>query len=118
VDPTDAQPSHVRASLNQARFRELNETSLEAALHGGVFAEFVCECTRESCDARVSLTVEEYEQVRRSPSRFVLAVGHASTVDERVVDSTARFEIVEKVGDAAKLAELLDRRSLEGDDPL
>jgi len=54
--------------------------------------------------------VTEYERVRRFPTRFVVSPAHAGVKGERVIDETASFVVVEKIGDAAVVAIRLDPR--------
>jgi len=96
----------------QALFRDLNE---EIRRVSDGFAldeplELVCECGRGECFARLSVSHQAYEAVRRFPTRFVIRVDHQST-DERVVEETNGYAVVEKVGSGAETAILLDRRN-------
>lgn len=59
-------------------FREANEKV--AAKAGELkFAHplpFLCECRDRHCFARISLTLEKYEQVRSDPRRYLTIPGH------------------------------------------
>lgn len=58
-------------------------------------ATFLCACGREGgCKSTVTILLPEYEFVRESPHRFLIAHGHAQLVDE-VVREGDGFEIVE-----------------------
>jgi hypothetical protein len=67
--------SHVQA---EDVFREANERV--AAKAGELkFAHplpFLCECRDRHCFGRISLTLEEYEQVRSDPRRYLTIPGH------------------------------------------
>lgn len=102
-----------RQARNEALIRDVNERieridkdaqSRGWAPENGYF-EFHCECGRGGgeCDARVSMTIEEYEVVRAQDDRFALAPGHETLELERVVETTARYVIVDKVDDAESL---------------
>jgi hypothetical protein len=84
---------------------------VESLSGDATFAEFLCECPRATCEAHLALTIAEYEQVRLKPTRFVVAPGHADLTVERVVDETERFQVVEKIELAAKVAQAMDPRS-------
>jgi hypothetical protein len=101
----------TRAALNESRFRELNEGIEERDAGGAVFTEFRCECPLRSCELTVPLAVEEYEEVRAVPTHFVVAPGHVVPDFEVVVRVTPRYEVVEKIGVAAKVSTQLDPRS-------
>jgi hypothetical protein len=102
-----------RQGRNESLFREVNERIAEVnqTFQVGGRTEFLCECSREECKEPVSISLEEYEQVRQSPTRFIVLPGHEDESVERVVEANDRYVIVEKVGDAAEEAEDLDARS-------
>jgi hypothetical protein len=99
-----------RAAVNQSLFRQMNE-STERQHHGSAFIEFTCECAQKTCDTPVSLAVDEYEEVRKVSTHFIVAPGHLAPEAERVVRETTRYQVVEKIGVAAKVAVRLDPRS-------
>jgi hypothetical protein len=117
----DPQNRAKRAAKNQALFREINERVKE--LNVGFSAvietgEWICECANDSCVERVAMSVEEYEAVRACGSRFFVAPGdqHVWPDVEWVAERNDRFWIVEKKGDAGRLAATADPRS--DDQPL
>jgi hypothetical protein len=68
---------------------------------------FSCECTFRGCDVKVSLTLDEYREIRTVPTHFVVALGHWLPSVEKVVRETPRYQVVEKVGTAAVVARKL-----------
>jgi hypothetical protein len=71
----------------------------------------ICECGRNDCMRVVRVSRSDYERVRAVPNRFLYAPGHeermpgshrVATLDEAVV--------IEKVGQAGRLAEATDPR--------
>lgn len=103
-----------RMARSQALFREINERIKDV---GGAFyddfpaPEFLCECARTECHDTIELTLAEYEAVRAYPTRFAVAPGHELPRGESVIETTARFSVVEKdPGEAAELAAELDPR--------
>jgi hypothetical protein len=74
---------------------------------------FICECSDPSCVEILRLRLSEYEAVRATPTRFISAPGHDRAAGSwaKVVERRDGYEIVEKVGDAAGVAEELDARS-------
>jgi hypothetical protein len=113
----DRHDGQERAVRNQSLLREVNErieTLSRTTAGGSAFHEFSCECADERCAQRISLTVEEYEYIRRIPTHFIVKPGHVYLEVERVVDADSaadRYEVVEKFGEAGKLAIQLDPRS-------
>jgi hypothetical protein len=111
---TDPQVSELdrqrqRAARNQSLFREVNER-IEDLSASASFTMFICECMDESCDANVSLTIEEYEHIRSDSNSFVVLPGHEVAIVENVIESTDRFFVVAKLGAGKTLAEGLDPR--------
>ena len=86
-----------QAALNQALRREVNERRTQ----GGEEAEvvrFVCECSDPACDELVSLTIDEYEFIRRIPIRLVVRPGHVHRESERVLmEEPGRFPCCREV---------------------
>jgi hypothetical protein len=87
-----------QVAAKQARFRqandELEERYVEFAAAGAV--PFICECFDERCTRIVSLTLEEYGDIRSHPARFVIVPGHRLSPRERVVEDRQRYAITEK----------------------
>jgi hypothetical protein len=106
----------ARKGANEARFRDVNERlerrSAErvAALH-----EFdaICECADENCTDRITIAFDDYERIRARPTSFLVRTGHGDSEVEHVLRRRASYEVVEKIGDAAAVAELEDRRSAD-----
>jgi hypothetical protein len=96
---------HQRIAANESSFRAINErlaASLRQVRHLPEQLEFICECGNGACDARVSLTIAEYEAVRADALTFVVLPGHVFPEAERVVSGTDRFQVVRKTSDAGK----------------
>ena len=99
-------------SRNEALIREVNERMAEVdkATEESNFApdetlfEFLCECGSDSetgaCVEHVSMTINEYDQVRQQDDRFVVYPGHESDWIEWVVFRNDRFVIVDKRAEA------------------
>lgn len=104
-----------RAARNEALFREVNEQVRqlgESRDESGV-ADFVCECSQDTCTQRVHVPVATYEAVRSNPRRFIVLPGHQNDF-EHVVARGDGFLIVEKEGTAGRVAERSDPRSEPG----
>lgn len=92
-----------RLEANQALFRAVNEQVAAASEgfvgHGeNVLQDFFCECGDATCTRRVSMTLAEYEQLRRRPGRFVVTTGHDLAPGESIVSRTGRFWLLEHAG--------------------
>ena len=90
-----------RIGENEAYWRQVNELSPPEP---GVMNRMFCECGRLDCRERVAVTAGEYDAVRSKPTTFLVVPGHALTDVETVIETTERFQVVEKKGEAARVA--------------
>jgi hypothetical protein len=96
-----------RKGQNEAWFRDLNEKLETRALVKAAVAEgfeIVCECDREDCTERLTISFSEYERVRDVATQFIVAPGHTDSHVERVVSHSDGYEVVTKLGEAAQIA--------------
>lgn len=95
-----------RAPQNQSLFRDVNDRIREIGdkLAQTDPGDFICECLDVSCTLRIALTRDEYRALREAPNRFAVAAdcSHVSPDEERVVQKTDRYWVVEKLGAAAE----------------
>ncbi len=101
-----------RAAANEATIRDVNEGIERGQWPGEEDSPvgFRCECARLGCNQLVELTVREYEEIRANPRRFVVVPGHEFGDVETVVESRPGYLIVEKLDQAAEVAERHDPR--------
>ena len=116
-----ANEKQARGARTQSLFRVVNEQIEELsgadALRSSEMWEFACECSNEECTGTISLTVEEYEAIRRIPTHFAVTWGHNDPESERIVDETDRYIVVEKFGDGGMVAAELDPRKMLSEAP-
>ncbi len=97
-----------RAARNEALFREVNENiaRLEER-HGTTETEpvYVCECADAVCTEQLAIEPETYRRVREEPRLFFMRPGHEDPQLERVVERHAGYLVVEKTGEAGRVAE-------------
>jgi hypothetical protein len=100
-----------RIAANEARARLENEERGDwFRTHGRVV--FACECFEDDCPAMVSLSREEYEHVRSSPTMFAVHAGHVAPDVEEVAERHDSHWVIEKsTPDGRRVAEELDPRS-------
>ena len=114
MDDASSEGREVRAARNQALFRLVNE-KLKALNEGfePLLSDFAvaCECSEAACVQMLSIESVAYEEVRRNPRTFVVAIGHVDPLVERAVSETDRYVIVENIGVAARVAEETDPRA-------
>jgi hypothetical protein len=98
----------------QVLFRHLNEEIRRIAdtFDADETLELCCECEL-GCFARLSVSHQQYEAIRRFPTRFLVLADHVSP-EERVVEVLSGTDsvVVEKVGAGARTAILDDSRKL------
>jgi hypothetical protein len=100
-----------RLGFNEALFREVNERIAETTEHFGPGTlEIVCECANPECIDRIELSPQVYERARQSDATFIVLIGHTDPQIERVVFQGDSYVFVEKIGDAASVAEATDPR--------
>ena len=97
----------AKLTANEAAFRAFNEGVREVEERTGdaSAAEFVCECSDAACEERIRIPLDEYEQVRTNPLRFMIKDGHEIAALEQVIRRTDAYTVVEKHdGEAAETA--------------
>ena len=101
-----------RVGRNNAIFRQANERIEAVAAHAHLdLVPFICECAEESCTEIVPLSLREYERIRADGRRFLNVPGHETREGwAEVVERGERHVVVEKLGEAADIAEELDPR--------
>jgi hypothetical protein len=79
-------------------FREANERIAERAgeLELQQPIPFLCECSDKRCFAHIFLTLEQYEEVRADPWRYLTIVGH-EVAGAVVIAKDGRFALAEKI---------------------
>jgi hypothetical protein len=70
-----------------------------------------CECSDGGCLQILLIEPAVYEDIRRNPRRFVVAVGHVDPFVEHIVSGADRYVVVENFGVAARIAEETNPRS-------
>jgi hypothetical protein len=98
---------------NEALVRRINEAIERGAWPGEEAHQerFRCECSHGDCAEMVAMSHREYEAVRRSARRFLVAPGHEMAEVDVVVDRGRDYLVVEKPGEAGEAAERSDPRS-------
>lgn len=99
MDPKElAHRQYLLGVLNRRmakHMESLDDAFAEVAGHPGVLT-LLCACGRDDCgQPMLTITPAEYDRVRVSPHRFLVAPGHTTEVDEivHVGDGYAIVEI-------------------------
>ena len=72
-----------------------------------------CECANARCVSMVEIKPADYEAIRANPRRFAVLPGHLDADIEHVVTEAEGYQVAEKRGEAAAVAEAL---APQGDD--
>jgi hypothetical protein len=118
----DQRGRDVRAAKNQSLFRDINERIEDLNEGFGLVlpvGEWICECANDACTVRIEMTADEYEAVRTEGARFFVAPDdeHVWPDVEEITARHERYWIVEKIGQAGRLAKQADPRA-DGADAL
>ena len=106
----------ARLAQNEDFFREVNGRINEKAESHGPDShryEFFCECYDPNCVERVNLTLSEYQHIRAEPTRFVVKNNHVAREIEHVVETVPDHMVIEKHGEAGRIAIELEAESNE-----
>jgi hypothetical protein len=102
-----------RAARNEALFREVNEQARSISglqpPTGSDDLLIICECSDDRCTDRISLPRSVYETVRANSRHFLVVPGHEGDF-EHIVERAGGYSIVEKEGQAGRIAEQNDPR--------
>jgi len=103
-----------RVSRNEAMFRSVNleveRVSEELGRGPGDRLEILCECGEDGCGATLDVGRAEFDDAHQQPDRFMVAPGHEDEQIEHVVKRTPAYLIVDKFGEAERVAEAEERR--------
>ncbi len=104
-----------RVVENEILFRDVNERLKGVSEgFGDVLPEFeiICECGDAGCTERISMTLNEYEQLRADGKQFAIRPGHEFLDIETIVGDHGGYLVVRKAaGRAAELARESDPRA-------
>jgi CheY-like chemotaxis protein len=106
--------SQKQIGRNEDEARAANEiVSVEgeqARMHGSELLAVLCECGDRACHAPLDMTVDDYEEIRSEPDHFAVLDGHEILEAEHIIARRAEYLIVQKFGDAGKVAKDGDPR--------
>jgi len=101
-----------RIGLNEAMFREINErleTLAEKTSSQFGVLDLVCECGDRDCAERITLTIDEYRELRSDPLLLAVLPAHEIPDVEDVVQRMSGWLVVrKKAGEAAAVARATD----------
>ncbi len=105
-------PREERLANNEALFRLANErmAGWEERHVLDAVESYLCECSDRDCREKVTLRKPEYEAVRSSSVRFLVAAGHEIPEIETVVEEHGEWSVVEKPAELIELLEDSDPR--------
>jgi hypothetical protein len=96
-----------RIAYNEDWSRSLNERLAEWTRGQDAMPGFRCECWQEDCAERIPLSGADWKMIRAKPNRFAVAPHHVADDFETVVKEFPNFWLLEKFGEAGRVAEEL-----------
>jgi hypothetical protein len=96
-----------RIAYNEDWSRSLNKRQAEWTRGRETMPGFRCECWQADCAERIRLSGADWKMVRADPTRFAVAPDHVADDLETVIKEFPEFWLLEKTGEAGKLAEEL-----------
>jgi hypothetical protein len=103
-----------RIARNEAMFRSVNleVERVSEELGGGPNdrLEILCECGKDGCSATLDVGRAEYDDAHKQSDRFMVTPGHEDEQIEHVVKRTPDYFIVDKFGEAERVAEAEESR--------
>lgn len=106
--------SQKQIGRNEDEARSANEVvSVEGErdrIRGHEPLAVLCECGDRQCHEPLTMTVDEYEEIRSEPDHFAVLPGHEILDAEHVISRRDGYLIVQKYGDAGKVATAGDPR--------
>ena len=113
-EPADVDARHDRVARNEAMYRAVNRQIEQASEEDGGNSndqlEILCECGEQGCDTTLALTIAEYDEAHGQRDRFIVASGHEDPEIEAIVTRRDHYLVVDKFGEAEKIAEAEERR--------
>ena len=114
MEGTSGDERESRAARNQSMFRAINNRltrdDLVAEITGGHM--IACECADPMCVQTLAISTAQYQEVRGEPRRFAVLPGHVYPDVEIVISESGAYLVVEKIGQAAGVAEALASETL------
>lgn len=102
----EADFNQYSAAINEDLGRQINERITERiGADPAVNVSVLCECSDADCQEAIELPMAQYDRVRQGGSCFLVITGHERPGVERVVSRDGALSIVEKTGEAGRIAE-------------
>jgi hypothetical protein len=84
------QPEDVFRKANEKIAAKARELNMESPI------PFLCECSDTRCLGRVPLSIEEYDEARVAPQRYLTIAGH-EVEGAFVIEQDENFALAEKL---------------------
>lgn len=101
-----------RIGQNEALFRHVNERLRDVNdAFGSVTGDFeiVCECGDVDCAERITLTMDDYADLRSDPRYFAVIGGHVAEEVEEVIRHGDGYDVIQKApGSPERLAKVTE----------
>ncbi len=90
----------TRIEENEKLFREVNQrvAQMRRGFQTGSDPEWVCECGDESCFEKVTIPLDDYQEIRARNDWFFVKPRHEKVDVERIVERRDGYLVVAKYG--------------------
>ena len=88
--------NELKSRAHNQRAKQILEHHVPDEVHKELKIDFYCECSDDTCTARVPLTFKEFDKLHSNPATFVLAPGHHSPAIEAIKKKGDDYFVVEK----------------------
>jgi CheY-like chemotaxis protein len=84
-------------ATSSAFFRAVNDNIVRHNAAGHDQRQILCECGSPDCSAALETTLEEYLEIRKDPTRFLVAPGHMLSEGQRLVGGERAVAAVQQL---------------------
>jgi hypothetical protein len=109
LNRSPTRPATAQRDANERVMRAVSSSAFQATDR----VSLACECGAPICREIVTLTIEEYQDIRAHPTWFLLAPGHEDqkAAPETTVGAGNGYVVVEEIGSADAAPERRDPRA-------
>lgn len=61
-----------------------------------ILLRFKCECSDENCNARIPLTLSEYQRIHENRDTFIVKINHQVDPIEKIISTEHEYHVVKK----------------------
>ncbi len=78
-----------------------------------ILLEFKCECSDETCEARIPIQLSVYQKIHENRDAFIIKLKHQMNAIEKVILSEENYIVVEKNNSTPEPSDTLNKTSID-----